>query len=186
MMHMCQIAIVIFYVDFIYLENNLCATIVDENGIEGEPVCEDNPYAIILLGGIFYPFCYNLIQSAKNGVFNYVTNLGNWADILYIFGSIGMSISHLIMSPFHIISKLIMIFVIMLSIVRTFKFMRIFASYSPIVTMLQQVMIDLQQFMLFYTILIGLFSLLWGAIGLGNLNGSINPIFAATFDEDAL
>lgn len=50
----------------------------------------------------------------------------NLMDVLYIIGSIAMSISHLVNNPFDIVSKIIMIFVIMLSIIRTFKFMRIF------------------------------------------------------------
>lgn len=61
----------------------------------------------------------------------------NLMDVAYIAGSIAMSISHLIYDPFNIASKVIMICVIMLSIFRTFKFMRIFQSFSPIVTMLQ-------------------------------------------------
>ena len=68
---------------------------------------------------------------------NYFTQIKNWGDVLYILGSIGMSVSHIVLDPFELISKVIMISVIMLSIVRTFKFMRIFKDFSPIVTMLQ-------------------------------------------------
>jgi hypothetical protein len=105
-------------------------------------------------------------------------------DLAYIFGSIGMSISHLMLNPFDIVSKIIMILVIVLSIVRTFKFMSIFKDFSPIVTMLNQVVIDLQQFMLFYTILLLLFSVLWGALGLGNKKANINALFSAKFGDE--
>jgi hypothetical protein len=77
-----------------------------------------------------------------------------------------------------------MVVVILLSITRTFKFMRIFESFSPIVTMLAQVVVDLQQFMLFYTILIFLFSILWCAIGLNNKNKNINPVFHKEFADN--
>ena len=100
-------------------------------------VCEDNPYAIILLGGIIYPLIYECLVMVKKGFFNYISDLSNIIDVLYIIGSITMSISHLLKNPFDIFSKIIMIFVIMLSITRTFKFMRIFSDFSPIVTMLQ-------------------------------------------------
>jgi hypothetical protein len=89
------------------------------------------------LGGIFYPFCYELVQLWRQGFIQYFTSVKNWGDVFYIFGSIGMSMAHLIINPFHLISKVVMITVIMLSIIRTFKFMRIFKDFSPIVTMLQ-------------------------------------------------
>jgi hypothetical protein len=38
--------------------------------------------------------------------------------------------------------------------------------------------------MLFYTILIFLFSILWCAIGLGNKNPTINSVFAETFADE--
>ena len=176
-MHVAQIGILVFYIDFIYINNELCST----DKVTSLMVCKDNPYAIILLGGIFYPFMYELVQCFKVGVCAYITSFKNWGDMLYIFGSIAMSVAHLVLDPFRLVSKVIMIAVIMLSIVRTFKFMRIFSSFSPIVTMLQQVVIDLQQFMLFYTILLLLFSVLWGALGLGNDKKNINPQFSDAF-----
>jgi hypothetical protein len=180
MMHMCQICILIFYVDFIYINNKLCESVIKDDGTY-EMICGDNPYAIILLGGIIYPFMYECIQIVKRGFTVYIKEANAIVDILYIFGSIAMSISHLVNDPFNIASKIIMIAVIMLSITRTFKFMRIFSSFSPIVTMLNQVVIDLQQFMFFYTILIFLFSILWSAIGLGNKNKNINKVFHDEF-----
>mgnify|MGYP001005537399 CR=1 FL=1 len=140
MMHMCQIGILIFYVIFIYINNRLCTSSEYTDSTTGEIKyrmdCEDNPYAIILLGGIIYPLIYELLVMIKKGFFNYIGDLSNIIDVLYIVGSIAMSISHLLMTPFDIFSKIIMIFVIMLSITRTFKFMRIFSDFSPIVTML--------------------------------------------------
>ena len=84
-----------------------------------------------------YAFGYECVQLYKQGFVTYFTFLKNWGDVLYIFGSIGMSVAHVVINPFQLISKVIMIMVIMLSIIRTFKFMRIFKNYSPIVTMLQ-------------------------------------------------
>ena len=78
-----------------------------------------------------------------------------------------------------------MVFVILFSLIRTFKFMRIFKDFSPIVTMLTQVVFDLKAFILFYFILCGLFSLLFGIVGVGSLNPSINQVFSDKFAEDA-
>jgi hypothetical protein len=143
MMHMLQITILIIYVDYIYINNYLCETVVGKDG-NSEGKCDDNPYALILLGGIIYPFIYECLQIYKLGFCNYVNDSKNLVDQLYIWGSILMSVSHMLFDPFNIFSKVVMIIVIMLSIQRTFKFMRIFSSFSPIVTMLQQVVKDLQ------------------------------------------
>jgi hypothetical protein len=80
--------------------------------------------------------------------------------------------------PFNILSKIVMIFVILQSIVRTFKSMRIIELYSPIVTMLAAVFYDLRIFLLFYMILVGKMSLLFGILGCSNPNFDINPSFA--------
>lgn len=140
MVHMAQLCILVFYIDFIYINNYLCESkeyTKDDGSQDTKLICKDNPYAIILLGGIFYPFVYECVQLCRQGFVTYFTSIKNWGDVLYIFGSIGMSVAHVVIDPFDLISKIIMISVIMLSIIRTFKFMRIFKDYSPIVTMLQ-------------------------------------------------
>jgi len=127
--HLVQISILVFYINYVYINGSL------ELDSDGKPV-NGNPFAIILLTGIIYPFCYSTIQCFKTGPADYLSDYGNWFDIFYIIGSILMSIFHLISSPFFFVSKAIMIFVITQSIFRTFKTMRIIALYSPIVTML--------------------------------------------------
>lgn len=73
----------------------------------------------------------------------------------------------------------------MFSLIRTFKFMRIFKDFSPIVTMLTTVVYDLKAFILFFFILNALFSLLLGIIGVGNLDKELNSKFHEAFIEDA-
>ena len=114
----------------------------------------------------------------KTGPAEYLTDYGNWFDIFYIIGSILMSVLHLVTSPFFFVSKAVMIFVITQSIFRTFKTLRIITLYSPIVTMLQTVVYDLRIFLLFYGILVGMFSLTIGVLGNGNANPDINPSLA--------
>ena len=160
----------IFYVNFVYLQASL--KVGDDGRIEG-----GNPYALILLGGIVYPFCYESTRMVKTGVWDYLTNPANYFDILYIFGSILMSLLHITVDPFQILSKVVMIFVILQSIVRTFKCMRIIELYSPIVTMLQAVFYDLRIFLLFYGILVGKFSLLFSILGCAIPNYEINPVY---------
>ena len=103
----------------------------------------------------------------KTGVLEYLEDFGNYLDLIYIWGSMAMSILHIINGPMLFSSKLVMIIVIAFSIIRTFKYMRIFKDFSPIVTMLSSVIYDLKQFLLFYVILIGLFSMQLSILGLG-------------------
>jgi len=104
----------------------------------------------------------------KQGILNYFCNIANYFQLFYLLASISQSIFHLILGPFEPLSKLIMVFVIALTIKRTFSFMRIFQDYSPIVTMLFSVIYDLRIFLLFYFIMICMFSLVISTLGLGN------------------
>lgn len=63
-----------------------------------------------------------------------------------------------------IFTKTILIIVIFLLLVKTFFFMRIFRSFSYIVTMIINVVIDLQVFLLFFAILVVMFSLVFDVL----------------------
>ena len=104
MIHLFQICILIFYVNFIYLQGSL--EIDEKTG----KIVGGNPYAVILLGGIVYPFCYESTRMIKTGALEYLMTPANYFDILYIFGSILMSLLHMATDPFKILSKCVMIF----------------------------------------------------------------------------
>jgi len=63
-----------------------------------------------------------------------------------------------------------MMFILLVALYKTFMFLRIFSALSPIVNMLKNVIYDLRIFLTFYAILIILFSLLFGILGVGNPN----------------
>ena len=102
------------------------------------------------------------------GLEDYFTDLGNYADLVYIFGSVAMAFVHMV-DPYSFNSKLLMSIIVCLAIRRTFNFLRIFSVLSPIVTMLNNVIWDLRIFLTFYFILVLLFSLMYGVLGLGNV-----------------
>lgn len=130
---------------------------------------DSNNLSFFLLVGVLYPFLYELVQCNQIGFKDYVTDLGNYVDLVYILGSIAMTFVHIALTPYHFISKLIMAVIVTLAIRRTFNFLRIFSALSPIVTMLTNVIWQLRIFMTFYTILTLLFSLMYGVLGLGNV-----------------
>ena len=71
-----------------------------------------------------------------------------------------------------------MCFMILMITLKTFFFLRMFSSLTPIVVMLQNVIYDLRIFLFFYTIMLFFFSLLFAVLGMGNfkLNKELNGI----------
>jgi hypothetical protein len=104
-----------------------------------------------------------------NGCTDYLSDPGNYIDLVYIWSSIAMSLIHSISSPHSWLSKLLMIIVTLLAIRRTFNFLRIFQSLTAIVIMIQRVFVDLSVFLTVYTILCVMFSLMYGVLGLANV-----------------
>ena len=121
----------------------------------------------------------------NNGFGEYFSDPGNYIDLVYIYGSVAMSLIHMIDTPYAWYSKLLMSIVVILAIRRTFNFLRIFRSLSPIVTMLFRVFYDLRIFLTFYVILVLLFSLMYGVLGIGNdkLDGLFKDEYANKPDD---
>lgn len=151
--HFLYLAMLIAYINIVYVLN----TAADYHAL----------LSTILALGILYPALYDFTQMFKAG-FPYFVDLWNYSDIAYIFCSIANIVSQKVKGPFALPSKILMIVIILISLMKTFFFLRIFNELSPIVTMLINVVSDLKQFLLFYTILISLFSLLFGILEVGN------------------
>lgn len=62
-----------------------------------------------------------------------------------------------------------MIVVILLAIIKTFFYLRVFENLSYIVTMLKHVIYDLRVFLIFYFFMVYLFSLVFSVLGVGNM-----------------
>ena len=60
--------------------------------------------------------------------------------------------------------------IVLILITKTFFFLRLFPTLTPIVVMITNVIYDLRIFLFFYFILILLFSQLFAVVGLGNRN----------------
>jgi len=120
--------------------------------------------------GICYAFLYDLTQVCRIGVVDYYKDPWNFIDSMYIIISIAQVALHCILGPFNIICKITMVLVILVAMLKTFFFLRIVDSLSPIVTMLQQVTVDLQPFIMFFIILIVGFSILLDVLSIGNID----------------
>ena len=60
-----------------------------------------------------------------------------------------------------------MFIIVVLLVIKSFGYLRIFRNFTPIVIMLKNVMYDLRIFLLFYTILLFIFTLMFSVLGVG-------------------
>ena len=103
----------------------------------------------------------------KIGVAGYLRDTWNYADMIYVSLSLTNIYFQIHEGPYHIVSRTIMCMIILQIVNKTFFFLRIFPSLTPIVVMITSVIYDLRIFMLFYFIMISFFCLLYAVIGLG-------------------
>ena len=131
--------ILMIYINKVYIEDDLFVQ-DDLSVLHPDDAVR---YSILLAFGTFYPAIYDFSQMYHTGTKDYLADKWNWIDMLYILASISQVILHSVTSPFTVASKLAMIMVLILSLGKTFFYMRIFDSMSPIVTMITKVMSDL-------------------------------------------
>ena len=92
----------------------------------------------------------------------------NYADILNIILSLINIYMQLMVGPYEIQCRIIMCLMVINITVKSFFFMRIFPSLTPVVVMLSKVIYDLRIFLFFYGTLLFFFCLLYSVLGLGN------------------
>ena len=71
------------------------------------------PYQILLIVAIIYPFWYETTQMFKSGVCQYLSEIPNYLDMLYIYGGIANVILQNMMDPFDFINKLLMTIILL-------------------------------------------------------------------------
>lgn len=136
--------------------------------------------------GIFYPAIYDWTQMYKSGIGEYLSDKWNYVDMLYIWSSIANIIFQNLAGPLTLVSKVLMMIILFLGLIKTFFFLRIIEILSPIVTMLTNVIYDLRIFLFFYGLLIYLFSLMVGILGVGNIEipGGFRDAYWEAWDKD--
>ena len=148
---------------------------------------ESEKNVVIIVGlalGILYPALYDWIQMAKGGLDDYLSDPWNYADMLYIWGSILNIVLQSTIGPYTLTCKILMCIIVLLLITKTFFFLRLFPTLTPIVVMITNVVYDLRIFLFFYFILILLFCQIFAILGLGNSYEDPNaPTPEPEFDE---
>ena len=167
MAHGFYIAVLILYINLVYVSGGDSETHAHDSD---KPEQFDQSYSILLAIGSLYPMIYDVTQMLKTGLVEYMSDMWNFMGFLYLVSSTQQIAYHMILGPNDIKSKISMTAVILLSMVKTLFYLRIFTKLSPIIKMLTSVIKDLQPFMLFFFVLLIKFSLIIGIMGLGNKN----------------
>ena len=134
----------------------------DAQGIRINP----DPYTPLLFASLVclcYPIFYDGTQMLKQG-FDYFKDGWNYIDILNIGLGLWSVYCQLYRGTLELDSKLVMIALLLICLLKTFFYMRVVMSFSYIVTMIINVFIDLRVFLLFFTILIMMFSAVFDVI----------------------
>jgi hypothetical protein len=104
----------------------------------------------------------------KQGLTVYVQDMWNLSDFIYYLISYGNIALQFIIGYNPVICKVCMCIIVVFLVIKTFFFLRIYPTLTPIIVMLKRVVYDLRIFLFFYLILITLFSQLLAVLGLGN------------------
>ena len=90
---------------------------------------------MVLCLGLLYPCLYELYQMKRHG-YKYLEDINNINDILYVGCGVANLISVQFTKPQAFQNKLILTIILMQQILKTFFYLRIFATLSYIVTMI--------------------------------------------------
>jgi glucan phosphoethanolaminetransferase (alkaline phosphatase superfamily) len=134
-------------------------------GIYGE--CTSYYLFVLMSLGPVYPISYDIYQFYQQGI-DYFKDVWNYSDMLCHISSILNIIFQGYGNPYDMKAAITMSLVLSLMLIKTMFFLRIFSSFSYLITLIREVISDLKQFMLFYMILIYMFSLILGVIGWQN------------------
>ena len=143
--HVCYVLILMVYIKFIYID------------VEKDQA-KKRIFEIMLAVGLAYPAAYDFTQFYREGARSYLSDIGNYFDMIYIWsGVINVILQNNDLS-FSLGTKICMAIIVTQMIYKTFFFLRIYEDLSYIVTMLANVIYDLRIFLLFYFIMIVLFA----------------------------
>lgn len=113
---------------------------------------------------LLYPVYYDGILLFQQG-WSYFSNYVNFIDLVHIInGYLNIALQMSFNGTWQIDSLICMILLVMTSLFKTMFFMKVFQNFSHIVTMITRVMIDLRIFLVFFFILLIMFSMVFNVV----------------------
>ena len=123
-----------------------------------------NDFAFILLIGVVYSFVYLIFQMKRIGVWKIMCAPHKvdpfiWAEVVYITICILVSLVHQTYDPQDFIAKILMLVQLVFVLLKTFKYLRIYELFSPLIQMIMRVLWDLRNFTFMFGVNIMFFSI---------------------------
>jgi hypothetical protein len=145
------------YIDDIYLRDEVFVGVARQNP-------EANTNLLIVLGVLLLRAVVIDMTQLRVAGAQYFEDTWNYVDMLNIGLGYWNIYNQLYSGTLELVTKLVLIGVIIVCLLKLFFYMRIIESFSYIVTMIMSVFSDLQTFLAFYGILILMFSLIFDII----------------------
>ena len=124
-----------------------------------------------MAAGIAYPYLYDTIQLLKQQT-EYFNDPWNITDFLFQYGGMTNIVFQFFFEPSSTSNTCSMSIVLVLALVKTMAWMRIFSSMALLVCMIKQTFKDLVPFLTFFFIMIIVFTFLFGVLAFTNYNGN--------------
>jgi hypothetical protein len=121
-------------------------------------------YPILMCFGLIYPFIYDTTQLIKGG-WGYFDDPFNWSDFCFQWAGVTNVVFVFTMEPSSIQCTVSMSIVLILGAVKSMTFLRIFDTFAYIIALIKGVTYGMRIFLLFYVIMLFLFSLILGTVG---------------------
>lgn len=141
---------------------------------------EANHYLLAALGVLLLYPVYNDGSRVWSIGFAYFVSIANYIDVLQIALGYTSIVQQYYEAPVAFFAKLVMILTVVTSLLKQFFYMRVLESFSYIVTMMQNVIRDLVVFLVFFAILVFMFSLIFDVIAKNDAPEyhNVSPFFA--------
>jgi len=134
----------------------------DAMGVIQMPNCSIK-YMYVLFGCLIYPTMYDGTQCVKQGG-DYFRDGWNYLDMTHIGLGYANIYCQYSVGTWALSSKIVLLAIICIGLLKTFFFMRIVKKFSYIVTMINRVFVDLLVFLLFFVIQVTMFAQLFNVI----------------------
>jgi hypothetical protein len=154
--HLIYQIVLLIYIDVVYLNMKKDA--------QNKYIVKTNVHLLIALAAcLIYP----MYTDGRQIIFqkqHYFREAANYINLLQIILGYVSIVQQYYQDPVELIPKTVMIITVITSLMKQFFYMRVVAKFSYIVTMMVNVIIDLSTFLVFFLILVFMFSLVFDVI----------------------
>lgn len=161
--HVLYVVVLIYYINYTYLMDAKPEEMV-ENPKTGKLERVANSWylkfqAICLV----YPIIFTIASLIRNKL-EYFKGVRNYLDVIHIVGGYYSIYSQIYYGPESLGAKVVLISECILSLVKNFEVLKINDQFSPIVTMIANVFIDLNVFLIYFLIQVIAFTMTFSVI----------------------